>query len=199
MFNIYILNNASKINKLNLIKNLPNLFIKHVNKFKNDNQKNIEVISYLLLTNLLKKKTNIKNISFSIYGKPYIRNSKIHFNLSNTKNIVVCALSNYPVGVDVVETNSIKLDNVSHILHHNELSRYKNSLNKKLTFAKFWVIKEAYLKYKGTGFIKAPNKLDTTKIKHIHIKMYKNYVLSYYSIAKLNRIIFLKSNTPLLK
>lgn len=88
-------------------------------------------------------------------GKPYFKNHKeIFFNISHSKNLAMVAFSKKEVGCDiqVVKNSSEELYN---IVLSNDEKNYLFSINdgvkRNAEFYKLWAIKEAKLKYEGTG------------------------------------------------
>ena len=67
------------------------------------------------------------------FNKPYISNYQdIHFNLSHSKNLVACAVSDAPVGVDIEYIDfNIDLDIAKHYFYNNEYD-YEKILDGKL-------------------------------------------------------------------
>lgn len=90
-------------------------------------------------------------------GKPYLLGAEnCYFNISHSKNRVVCILDSFPVGIDVEKMTDIDIDEVSVCLHCGEY-RDINVLakeEKKRYFYKVWTVKEAYLKMRGTGLLR---------------------------------------------
>ena len=76
-----------------------------VDRFRFDKDKKLSAGAYLLLNSLLNEE-NVADPIFKTrkYGKAYISNHEnIHFNLSHSGKIVVCAISDMEVGTDVEE------------------------------------------------------------------------------------------------
>lgn len=88
------------------------------------------------------------------FNKPYISNyPDIHFNLSHSKNLVACAVSDAPVGVDIEYIDfNIDLDIAKHYFYNNEYDSILNSSKPQEEFFNYWVLKESYMKYTGLGF-----------------------------------------------
>lgn len=99
---------------------------------------------------------SIENINYieSEYGKPYIENNKkIKFNISHSGGCAIVALSKHDIGVDIEFINKkFSFNDIINIsFSRSEINFIKNDVNK---FYKYWVSKEAYLKYEGTGLFK---------------------------------------------
>ncbi len=94
-------------------------------------------------------------------GKPYFPGSDLHFSISHSKGHVFCALSHRPIGIDAEEADrQIALPLAGKILSPMELAQYENAADKRLALLKFWVLKEAAAKCRGTGLQGYPNQTD---------------------------------------
>ena len=94
-------------------------------------------------------------------GKPYFTEGSLHFSISHSKGHVFCALSHRPIGIDAEEADrQIALPLAGKILSPMELAQYENAADKRLALLKFWVLKEAAAKCRGTGLQGYPNQTD---------------------------------------
>lgn len=114
------------------------------------------------------------------YGKPYIKHPKgFHFNISHTKDIIVCGLSDSPIGVDIEKIKPIKKKIVEKFFNLHEKAYVYSDLEKKDDrFTEIWTRKEAYVKWIGKGMEVGFDIFDVandTRIKTMHID---NYILS---------------------
>ncbi|CAK7016092.1 4'-phosphopantetheinyl transferase superfamily protein [Tissierella sp.] len=87
------------------------------------------------------------------YGKPYIKNLPIQFNISHSGKWVMCAVSNNTVGADIEQ---IKKIDISQIIHYFNQKEYEYILSqvpelRLETFYKIWTLKESYIKWLGAG------------------------------------------------
>ena len=81
-------------------------------------------------------------------GKPVLKNfPNIHFNLSHSEDIALCAISNTPVGIDVEYLDK----NIEYLNISKRFFSPAEIINNKLDFFKLWTQKEAYLKSQGKG------------------------------------------------
>ncbi|HEV2614925.1 MAG TPA: 4'-phosphopantetheinyl transferase superfamily protein [Gammaproteobacteria bacterium] len=110
------------------------------------------------LREILSKYThqNPKSIIFdkTASGKPILKHfPNIHFNLSHSEDIALCAVSNNPVGIDVeyLNKNMDYLSIAKRFFNPVEYEFIKSQENFKLAFFKLWTQKEAYLKSQGKG------------------------------------------------
>lgn len=93
---------------------------------------------------------NPKEIIFdkTISGKPYLKKfPDIHFNLSHSEEIALCAISNNPVGIDVEYLNK----NIDYVNIAKRFFSPDEIIKTKLDFFTLWTQKEAYLKSQGKG------------------------------------------------
>lgn len=94
-------------------------------------------------------------------GKPYLEGSSLHFSVTHTKHHVFCALSDRPVGIDAEElTRKINPALAKKILSPGEMAQYRQAQDKNRALLTFWVLKEARVKYLGTGLRGYPNDTD---------------------------------------
>ncbi len=79
-------------------------------------------------------------------GKPYIAGSKYHFNLSHSGEIVMLAVSDKPVGIDVELLAERDYKKFAKRFFSEEEQKRVNSL---LSFYVLWTKKESFIKYRG--------------------------------------------------
>lgn len=122
--------------------------------YRFDKDKKLSCGAYLLLKKLLSEENITKPLFKSEkYGKAYISNyENIHFNLSHSGKIVLCAISDMEVGADVEYIDcEIDLDIAKHYFYNSEYESIMNAENRPHEFFKYWVLKESYMKYTGLG------------------------------------------------
>lgn len=123
-----------------------------------------------LLKEVLEENNIDSKIVYNKYGKPYLENNEIYFNLSNSKEYSVCAISDKEIGVDI-QYICYKPRIVNSI--YNESEKTNNSLE----FTKTWVLKEAYVKKIGMGLAYGLKNVDTTKLNNYDVIKYNNYII----------------------
>ena len=89
------------------------------------------------------------------HGKPYLEGMPVHFNLSHSGNMVLCGISDRPIGVDIQKQEAGS--------HERLWNRYFKGQEKELLncctskeeqeamFYRLWTQKEAYGKLTGEG------------------------------------------------
>jgi Phosphopantetheinyl transferase len=129
--------------------------VKRVEKYRYFKDRKLSVLAYVLLRFALIEEYGINEMiefEFGPYGKPFIKGfPELQFNLSHAAGGVACALAKSPVGVDIADVDERNLDCITSAMHPLEQDVIKRSKDKARTFARFWSMKESFLKYVGTG------------------------------------------------
>lgn len=95
------------------------------------------------------------------HGKPRLDGpAPIPFNVSNTYGMVVCALGETEIGVDVEGLSSAsRIDSVTRLVYREEEIAATDSLEgipRARDLVERWTLKEAYMKARGLGFSLEP-------------------------------------------
>ncbi len=107
-----------------------------------------------------------ESIDFFIkeHGKPYAKDLNVEFNISHSGDMVVCAVDDKPVGIDVELIRPVDLTVAKRICTAEELLylfghtpteqdfTYTSDTEMLTRFFELWTAKEAYGKCKGLGF-----------------------------------------------
>ena len=176
-----------------------------VDKFRFDKDKKLSAGAYLLLDKMLKEE-NITEPDFKIgkYGKTYISNHEdIHFNLSHSGKMVLCAISDREVGADIEHIDpTIDLNIAKHYFYNSEYVNIMNAKNPPDEFFRYWVLKESYMKYTGLGMnlqldsfeiiiedeIKLKNDSKNLKFSLFDIENYKIAIAGHYDVSELSEL-----------
>jgi len=85
-------------------------------------------------------------------GKPvFLQCPDCHFNLSHSGEMVLCALSDHPVGVDIEIVCSRKPEFPAYVFKGAEYDRYLALGGDWEAFYTLWTEKESIIKYTGEG------------------------------------------------
>lgn len=155
---------------------------------------------------LAKKGTPLQEIFVGEFGKPYLLNNKLNFNISHSDSFLVCVISTQSIGVDIEKKRVV--NNVESITSRfflkDEYAAIKQcSANSKIDlFFKFWTLKESFAKMLGTGIFKEIKSISfaghikTKFCLHVQEKKYffecfdnREYVISVCSAKKRNSAI----------
>ena len=106
-----------------------------------------------------------ESITFGIkeHGKPYAKDLTVEFNISHSGDMVVCAVDNKPIGIDIEQIRPIDLSVAKRICTEEELLylfghvpteqdfTYTTDTKILTRFFELWTAKEAYGKCVGDG------------------------------------------------
>lgn len=92
-------------------------------------------------------------------GKPYAVGLDIHFNISHSGDLVICAVSDRPVGVDVEQIRPVRGKLANKVCCPDELAYLREASGcadmltgeAMIRFFRIWTSKEAWFKWTGTG------------------------------------------------
>ena len=111
-------------------------------------------------------------------GKPYAVGLDIHFSLSHSGTLAVCAISDNPVGIDVEQIKKVHLKVARRCFTEQEqyyVFGKKGRPQEK--FFEIWTKKEAYAKMLGMG-VSDFLSFDVMKNKKIYTIRHQDYVIS---------------------
>jgi 4'-phosphopantetheinyl transferase len=108
---------------------------------------------------LLSAKLNRDPLTLSFaahpYGKPYLPDANLHFNLSHTADLALCVLADRPVGIDVEHLRPIPdwRDLAAMLFSPSEQQALADApdAQRDATFLSLWTRKEALVKATGIG------------------------------------------------
>ncbi len=126
------------------------------------------------------------------YGKPYIVGLDVEFNISHSGDMVVCAVDDRPVGIDVELIRPIDLTIAKRICTNDELMylfghkatnidfSYTEDAGILARFFELWTSKEAYGKCIGVGLFSDASLSDAYE--HTHIICDDKYYISIVTV-----------------
>ena len=140
---------------------------RRVDKFRFDDDKKRTVAGEMLIRRALEQmcKRAQEDIVIKEYdnGKPYIENSDTQFNISHSNDLVVCAVCDRRVGIDVEKIRAINLSVAKRVCSEKELEFIFGRIPMQSDFSlcddeeilkrffELWTKKEAYAKCTGKG------------------------------------------------
>lgn len=168
---------------------------KKVNRFRFEDDKKRTVAGEMLARKAIAGWCNISadEITFSTdeNGKPFAENLSAEFNISHSGNIVVCAVDDKPIGIDIEKVRLIDLKIAKRIYTKDELyylfgfAPSEDDFNISpddemlIRFFELWTAKEAYLKYTGTGITDNLKTLSVNSEK-TEKEYFEDYVITVY-------------------
>ena len=130
---------------LSRINELPKNVIEHINTHKDAMDRLRSYTGYIMLMD------EIGSYQINLEGKPYI--DGVFFNISHDANMVVLAISDDKIGVDVMKIRDIDSRILSYIGIDSNMSEYEK--------IKLWCRLESAIKYEGLS-ITSIKKIDTS-------------------------------------
>lgn len=128
-------------------------------KFENGRKESLG--SALMLQKVLFQNNLIpQNIKYGQNGKPEI--SGLNFNISHSKNFVICSVSENPVGCDIEKIRPVKSGFEKRFFTKNEVAYLEKFLGDERLkqFCRLWTMKESYMKFTGDGMKLALNRFE---------------------------------------
>lgn len=138
-----------------------------VDGYKNEADKRRSVCAHMLALKGISELTPLALDEIVIAeeenGKPYCLNADIFFSLSHADDIVVCAVSDKPIGIDIEKIRPVNMATAKRICCKRELEyvfgyipapedfKRCESGDILTRFFEIWVKKEAFGKKEGTG------------------------------------------------
>lgn len=109
----------------------------------------------LILATILNVNPKFIELQKGKYGKLYIANSNLFFNVSHSKNAFLIGLSNKGrIGIDIeILTGFEDLPSLVNFAFSKEEAKYCHYGKSPDLFTKVWTLKEAFLKAAGVGLI----------------------------------------------
>ncbi len=105
----------------------------------------------------------IYELSYTELGKPYFTDHpEIHFSVSHSGDMVLCAVSELNVGADIQEWKELTVD-IAGKFYHPEEKKYLSGLSPSASekaFFELWCLKESYIKFTGKGLTQRLDELD---------------------------------------
>jgi 4'-phosphopantetheinyl transferase len=155
--------------------------------FKFDHIRRRFIVSHALLRSLLSQYIQIKPqeiiFYYNAYGKPYLKNNAIRFNMSHSHNMALFVFSpTMEVGIDIEYINPIASINELPISYFSQTEQEEIKMLsgecQTRAFYKHWTRMEAYLKAVGIGLYNflPPLRIDQTEWNHYEVSLPKDYV-----------------------
>lgn len=131
----------------------------HVDRFRKQADKDRSLAAELLLAKMMPQ----AKLHRKENGQPYLTGCDLKISIAHSDELVVCALSEEPVGIDAEKMRPIDLATAKHVCTEEELCYLTNgeALPQRgslctdpatlLRFYEIWTAKEAYFKNMGTG------------------------------------------------
>ncbi|MDD6482573.1 MAG: 4'-phosphopantetheinyl transferase superfamily protein [Lachnospiraceae bacterium] len=136
------------------------------------------------------------------YGKPYILDSPLCFNLAHAGRYAVCAVSNYKVGVDIesmkrFDGNEERMQKLSQrILTTEEKARWEIDESGS-HMVRIWSRKESYAKMTGKGLMCDFSEINTISGTYYHERFMNEYYMAVCTNVPTDEIEWIGSHEEL--
>lgn len=131
-------------------------FRQDILKYRRWQDAQLSLLGRVLLRHGLRSHFKIKDMKIARLpnNKPYLEGSKLHFNISHSKDLVVCAIAEFPIGIDVEFID----EKINHLdfqfqMTENEFHEINHSEDKIKDFFRYWTGKESVMKAHGGGMM----------------------------------------------
>ena len=137
-------------------------------RYRSELDRYLCVLAYWLVMHGLEAEYGISTppaFSYGDNGKPYLSEYPgIFFNVSHCKAGVVCAISDYKVGVDIQEVRPFDISVAKRVCTALELEQLSQSAEPDRLFCKMWTIKESFFKLHSGGISDSLHELESSNL-----------------------------------
>ena len=152
-----------------------------IKRCKVSKKRDIMAVSQIFAKACIKKTFGIdikkQEIRYGEFEKPYLFGyPDIHFNISHSEELLVCAVSDKNVGIDAEKIGEYSKKLIERVCSEEELERVLKSDNVNYEFCKLWTKKEAYSKLLGTGI--QDFKMKDIEYRNVFTYDYGEYIIS---------------------
>lgn len=119
--------------------------------------------AYILLRYILFqscKMTEIPEFAYTYYGKPYLKNGDVYFNLSHCMAGICVGISDHELGVDIQNITNVSYGMIKKCMAVKEQHDIQQNILGDQMFTRYWTLKEAFLKKMGIGLSVSLNEFD---------------------------------------
>lgn len=168
---------------------IPAWYRKKIERYRAKESRKQRILVYMLFRYCIIQEYGLDEnweFSYGKYGKPYIEGEDIHFNFSHTKSAIACVVSRTPVGIDVQDIVTDYQRIIHKVCTRKEIRWLESVPDSQRSFTRLWSLKEAFVKYKGTGIW---DYLDQVDFASMVGGVWKQENCYYYAIEEKNYMI----------
>jgi 4'-phosphopantetheinyl transferase len=140
----------------------------HIDRLRQQEDKLRSLTAELLVQKLLKEHCGVTDavLHRNPNGQPYLTGCDLHVTISHSDQMVACALSADPIGIDIERIRPLDFKICRHLCTEEEKAYCGEDLHR---LFEIWTAKEAYFKKQGTGItdLKSVNILPLNRQIHI--------------------------------
>lgn len=133
-------------------------FIAKIKKQKRWQDAQLSLLGRILLFKGIREQYHLnieeKEVYYNAFNKPFFKENPVHFSISHSGEIAICAISDdTQIGIDIEKISEININTFKPYMLDTEWKRIKKSINKYEAFFEYWTQKEAIIKALGFGQI----------------------------------------------
>lgn len=138
------------------LSSFPESFRQDILKYRRWQDAQLSLLGRILLQVGLKSHYQIDEVQImrSPDNKPYLKDQHLHFNISHSKEIVVCAIAEFPLGIDIeFIDHKINYLDFKFQMTGTEFHKIERSEDQIGDFFSYWTQKESVMKAHGGGMM----------------------------------------------
>lgn len=138
------------------LKTFPEDFQQDILKYRKWQDTQLSLLGRVLLHSGLRSHYNIDEVQIMRHSnnKPYLKDHHHHFNISHSKELVVCVIAEFPIGIDVeFIDHKINFLDFQFQMTGREFDQIERSEDQIGDFFSYWTQKEAVIKAHGDGMM----------------------------------------------
>ena len=144
------------------LEDIPDWRIEYILKYRRACDRRLSLGAWRLMEEILKRHGfSAQNVTVGVNGKPECEG--ICFNLSHSDDMVLCAVSDSPVGCDIEKVTDAPLEVADRYFSEVErryIDEAQNLSEINRRFFRLWTMKESYLKMTGEGMNLSPERIE---------------------------------------
>lgn len=171
-----------------------NYFANRIKEYSRTQEKVRTYASYVLLKKLTKKyKIDLDQVDIvrDRNGKPYAKNNEFCFNIAHSGNMVVVAIDDKRVGIDIEYIRPFDV-RIAKKFFSDKIDKISNAVEPGIEFTKQWTIFEAGLKYYGSIELLRQNPVPTMFCKNLFDSEKTQYILTVATDEKIEKDIIIE-------
>ena len=144
------------------LQGIPDWRIEYILKYLRACDRKLSLGAWRLMEEALKRHGfSAENVAIGVNGKPECEG--VYFNLSHSGDMVLCAVSDVPVGCDLEKVVDAPLEVADRYFSEEErqyIEEGQNFPDINRRFFRLWTMKESYLKMTGEGMNLSPERIE---------------------------------------
>ena len=144
------------------LQGIPGWRIEYILRYLRACDRKLSLGAWRLMEDTLKQHGfSAENVTIGLNGKPECEG--VYFNLSHSGDMVLCAISDVPVGCDLERVTDAPLEVADRYFSEMErryIDEARNHPEINRRFFRLWTMKESYMKMSGEGISISPERIE---------------------------------------